>query len=679
MLSLASSAGVVRAAERWLCRFVCLRGLHLFRGNDADVIFNYNGMSNMLWNKIRRSAAIPAKRRGCCCMDIIKCCVPAIACLVSFFSAFAGNFGQDAGGYGIYGSKGSREENRQPVFPFYAEKDGIGVCADFESASVGRVEIAIDTAGIVDSIFGIAIFDIPGLGCEYAGSSGSACFCGGAEPCDAVSGCKPSKTVFMDVYARPDPLNPVDTALVPSARWFYFKMTGVKDSRTVFVFHGTDPAKPFYSYDGKTYRRFSDVSKIIKRGAGDSDSVFVNSQYFEEDTVYVSYFVPYTVERLMGKIEEWKKSGFVEAVSIGKTTGGLDMPLLVITDTASRPDGCGLEYVVGGLRGSCLNGRHQSQGSKKKVYIHARTHTSETPCSWHLEGMIDMLVDKNNPYSAALRSETVFYILPFANPDGVACGLSRSGIHGVNQEINFDRPDSLTVQEVLNIKNFISESCSDAPFSLALNMHSQSSDFATFWVHDQESTSGAYFWKLMKIACMTASENPFLSPDDLCCSPLASRYIEGWLWNEFGEACTAITFETPYTYYGRKPADSVSCAILLSDGPSCSGNECNDRRAEWVSEENLAEFAGYSLSAIGDFLGISSCGRLNMITENCKGRMLRIKVKGLDPGTRACVYGWKRTGGTGWDCIGEYKASRKGVIRIKTANVYDIVQARICR
>ena len=54
------------------------------------------------------------------------------------------------------------------------------------------------------------------------------------------------------VESRFDPINPVDTALEPSARWFYFRMTGAKNKYIYFDFKNTDPLRAVYSYDNTT-------------------------------------------------------------------------------------------------------------------------------------------------------------------------------------------------------------------------------------------------------------------------------------------------------------------------------------------------------------------------------------------------------------------------------------------
>ena len=166
---------------------------------------------------------------------------------------------------------------------------------------------------------------------------------------------------------------------------------------------------------------------------------------------------------------------------------------------------------------------------KKLVWIHGRIHPSETPGSWLLDGLVEKLTS-DDVESGELRRKIDFYIMPFANPDGVANALSRSNITGVNQEINFGRSDDSTVVEVKAIKKNFERLTEKKPLDLMINNHSQHDDFATFWMHKAEGTSSAYQGKLWTLAGLTCSFNPYIRPTDMSFSSIAPRYAEGWCW-----------------------------------------------------------------------------------------------------------------------------------------------------
>ncbi|MCL2727522.1 MAG: hypothetical protein FWD56_03975 [Bacteroidales bacterium] len=365
-----------------------------------------------------------------------------------------------------------------------------------------------------------------------------------------------------NLYSQPDPRNPVDTALAPSARWFYFRMIGVKDKQLYLNFFQTDPVRPMYSYDGISFERLLAHECIVEpRRQGQPGRRQVATR-FQRDTVYLAYFVPYTLDHLQQRLVDWKATGNVVTLdTIGYSYRGFPMQMMTVTDP-SVPD-----------------------THKKRIYIHGRTHTSETPSSWHLDGMIDAIT-ANTPDGEAYRKQMVFYILPYTNPDGVVEGLSRSGAHGVNLEINYDRPDSLTVTEVRAIKLTLERLTTERPLDMILNMHSQVEPVAIYWVHTAQSSSMPYFRDQLRLANLTMFQNRWFGKKDLRFSEGGSRYVEGWTWNNFEDRTIAITFETPYTYYQLQP-----------DG-------------DWVTICNLRQMGGQLLHAVGEYFALSTPDRL---------------------------------------------------------------------
>jgi hypothetical protein len=359
-------------------------------------------------------------------------------------------------------------------------------------------------------------------------------------------------TLSYDLSSRFDPLNPVDTALKPSARWYYFRIDGVKGKQIFLNIQNSEAIRPFFSYDGINFRRFDEGENLNRRQV---------NKIFTQDTVFISHFIPYTYSHLLNKIEQWRKCEYVDYREIGKSHLGASIPMLTITDN------------------------RVSDQNKKRIWIHGRAHPSEQPCSWHLESMINELTS-GSEYSRSLLSHSIFYIVPMINPDGVIGGYSRSSSTGVNVEINWDREDSLTTPEIKVLKAILTELTTERPFDLFLNMHSQIANSATYWIHTAESTSPVTYRNQLLLSNLTINENPFYSSKDQSFSDMAPRYPEGWMWNRFGDKTVAITFETPYTYFREN-----------KDG-------------DWVSVDNLARMGKSSLYAISDYLDISTSNRL---------------------------------------------------------------------
>lgn len=426
-----------------------------------------------------------------------------------------------------------------------------------------------------------------------------------------------------------DPLNPVDTLLEPSGRWFDFTLAGVSDTYVLFRFRNTDPVHPVYSHDGKEWVRFDARSRVVS--TEDGCTFHENMQLFSHDTVRVAYFMPYPYDRLAGCIGRWSGSPYVSMSVAGLSHEGRPMHVLRITDPST------------------------DDTVKKTVYIHGRTHTGETPSAWYLESLTDTLAMSGSEMADALRRNVVFHIIPTTNPDGVAGGLSRSNACGINIEINYDRPEDMTAPEVEAVKGYLDSLLGETDIDLALNMHSQIGEFATFWVHDAASTSERYFGELMRFACLLADATPYMEPSELCYSAVAPRYVEGWLWNRVGERTPALTFETPYTVFGR------------------SGRS--------VDMKTLSELAVQTLEAIADFLAVPSDGTVYADLSDVpqRKRKCTVKMEGFMPESEHVLWGWTRfdpedPDAMKWEKIGEWKADRRGRLKARIPNRYSSVK-----
>jgi len=356
-----------------------------------------------------------------------------------------------------------------------------------------------------------------------------------------------------NITSRKDPVNPVDSTLDPSSRWYYFLMTGVKGKSLTINMFDTDSRAPFYSYNGQKWQRYS------KAEAPKTD---VTTKTYERDSAYVAYYIPYTNKYLEERMQDWKYKMGVAIYSMGKSREGRDMNTLMITNTYIPDKG------------------------KVRIYMHGRVHPSESPSSWNLDGIIDYLTG-NSAYAKELRNHAIFYILPFSNPDGVAHGYSRCSSSGVNLEVDYGQPDSLTEPEVKNIKNFITTTTyGDNPLAMFLNFHSQVADHVTFWVHNAETTTAEYYKDLMLFAALNIDGNKYFDKNCLSFSNMNSKYLEGFFWDNFKEKTIALTYETPYTFYNK------------------------NEEGDWVTPENLKELGIKTIWAIGDYLGIPNPDRI---------------------------------------------------------------------
>jgi len=332
-------------------------------------------------------------------------------------------------------------------------------------------------------------------------------------------------------------------------RWFYYRISGVKDKFIRVRVINSDVNRPMYSYDNRDFIRFTEE---------ESPSVNYYEKTFDEDTVYVAYYTPYNYSFLQERFAEWEQSEFVKLDTLGFTEHNFPVQEMILTDT-SVPD----KY-------------------KLRVWIHARTHPGETPSSWHFDGIMQELL-KDDDVIDFYRKNIIFYLYPFNNPEGVFYGRSRTNYYGVDQEREWNKSDDETASAVLMLKNRMKEINSEKVLSVALNLHSQAAPYPTFWIHTASSTSDYFYRREYQFSNLAISDLPYFAQSDYRESHLQDYFPEGFMWANYGEDILALTYETPYDHYSN---------------------------GEWVTNENLFEFGYTTVYGIAEFLELSHSKRI---------------------------------------------------------------------
>jgi len=127
--------------------------------------------------------------------------------------------------------------------------------------------------------------------------------------------------------------------------------------------------------------------------------------------LYVARLEPYRLSDLDRLLTSIRNHPRVQVTNIGQTAGGRDLEMIRIGD-----------------------GR-----APHRVFLRARAHPWESGSNWIVEGLVRRLLKDDADAKKFLAHYTV-YILPMANKDGVARGMTRFNINGKDLNRNWDKP-----------------------------------------------------------------------------------------------------------------------------------------------------------------------------------------------------------------------------------------------
>jgi hypothetical protein len=138
--------------------------------------------------------------------------------------------------------------------------------------------------------------------------------------------------------------------------------------------------------------------------------------HMDGPAMYLARLEPYRISDLETLIEEIKGSKLVEITQIGKTVEGRPLEIIRIGDPQA----------------------------KYRVLMRARAHSWEPGGNWIVQGFIRAML-KDDEISRKCLDRFCLYIMPMANKDGVARGLTRFNMNGRDLNRNWDRPTDPTL------------------------------------------------------------------------------------------------------------------------------------------------------------------------------------------------------------------------------------------
>jgi len=127
--------------------------------------------------------------------------------------------------------------------------------------------------------------------------------------------------------------------------------------------------------------------------------------------LYVARVEPYRLSDLDALLTSIRDNPLVDVAAIGTTAGGRPLEIIRIGDAAAP----------------------------YRVFVRARAHPWEAGSSWVAHGLVERLLKGDDDATRFLKRYSV-YVLPMANKDGVARGMTRFNILGMDLNRKWDRP-----------------------------------------------------------------------------------------------------------------------------------------------------------------------------------------------------------------------------------------------
>ncbi|MCH2108257.1 MAG: M14-type cytosolic carboxypeptidase [Polyangiaceae bacterium] len=208
-------------------------------------------------------------------------------------------------------------------------------------------------------------------------------------------------------------------------QWFHFRLTGARgqelrmrlgNAAEASYPDGWHDYRACASYDRKTWFR-------VPTSFVDSELVIEHQP--QADSVYYAYFAPYSAERHADFLASIQGQEGVELRLLGRSVDGRDLDLVVL----SSPEA---EHLA----------------PPKVCWIVGRQHPGETMAEWLVEGLLERLLDGNDPVAQECRRRARFFIVPNMNPDGSVRGHLRNNAAGANLNREWQEPSQERSPEV---------------------------------------------------------------------------------------------------------------------------------------------------------------------------------------------------------------------------------------
>ncbi|MBC7475427.1 MAG: carboxypeptidase family protein [Candidatus Sericytochromatia bacterium] len=321
-------------------------------------------------------------------------------------------------------------------------------------------------------------------------------------------------------------------------QWFHFRLQGEKNKE--YKLKIINAGESSYADGWKDYKACAsyDRQEWFRVPTEYDGKTLTITHTPEFESVYYSYFAPYSHERHLDLLGYAQQSKLTKVIDLGNTVDGRDINLVNI----------GLDDEI-----------------KKKIWIIARQHPGESMAEWFVDGLIKRLLDNHDPISKALLKKASFYIVPNMNLDGSINGNLRSNAAGANLNREWMTPSIEKSPEVY----YVREKMHEIGIDMFLDIHGDEAIPYNFVATTEGIPS--YNDELKNLEDSFVEHLIQVNPD--------FQNVHGYEKDRFGSA--NMTLASNYI------AEKFGCLALTIEMPFKDNNNDPDEKYGWSSDRSM--------------------------------------------------------------------------------------------
>jgi murein tripeptide amidase MpaA len=223
-------------------------------------------------------------------------------------------------------------------------------------------------------------------------------------------------------------------------QWFHFRVHGAEGYPCIFHIENAGESSYPEGWDG--YQAVASYDRIVwfRVPTSYANGILTIEHTPEENSVFYAYWIPFSYEQHLDMVSAAQRSPLCILEFLGETVEERDIDLLIV----GEPD-----------------------AAKKKIWIIARQHPGEPQSEWFIQGLVERLLDRDDPVSRSLLRNAIFYLVPNMNIDGSIAGNLRVNTAGRNLNREWANPDIELSPEVYFTRKRMEETGVD----LFLDLH----------------------------------------------------------------------------------------------------------------------------------------------------------------------------------------------------------------